>query len=152
MKHRFLLDKNIFHHAIKGVDKNDIPDLTCANLILLITSNCHRIVINGFLRSRYIFHLNNLMLNRSGVLQPLFVLNQLVHNSLKFVPEWEEPPALPSSCRVPDEDVNVVRAALISHPKIVTADEDLKNAINECEALHLEALSPADAIILASEQ
>jgi hypothetical protein len=151
MKHHFLLDENIFHHAIKGVDRNDRPDLTCTKLVLQIASNCHRIILNGFLRERYRVHLRGLMTHRPGVLQPLFVLNELVLNSLKVVNELDQPPMLPSSCDVPAEDIEVVRAALISHPKFVTSDHKLMAAINRCEALHLRALSPSEAIILAAD-
>jgi hypothetical protein len=79
------------------------------------------------------------------------VLSELVYNAQKLVHEGEEPPALPSNCNIPTEDINVVRAALISHPKLVTADVDLMTAVNGCEALHLQAISPAEAIILASD-
>jgi hypothetical protein len=96
-------------------------------------------------------HLNNLQRDRSGVLQPVFVLTQLVKNSLKIVWEYENPPALPLGSSIPAEDIDVVRAALISHPKFITADRELREAINSCEALHLTAIHPAEALILAQD-
>ena len=65
--------------------------------------------------------------------------------------EHENPPALPANNLIPAEDVEVVRAALISHPKFITADRELREAINRCEALHLTAMEPADALVLAQD-
>jgi hypothetical protein len=46
---------------------------------------------------------------------------------------------------------DVVRAGLISHPKFVTNDPVLGGAINSCQALHLTALTPQEAVQFASE-
>lgn len=79
------------------------------------------------------------------------VLRELVQNSLKFVWDPDNPPALPSGCVIAAEDIEVVRGALISNPQFVTSDDELREAINTCEALHLEAMAPADALILARD-
>ena len=151
MKHHFLLDENVLHHAVKGVDQNDNQDSTCAELVLRIASNCHRVVVNQFLYERYRSQIQVLMNVKSGILQPLYLLNQLILNSLKFVWQYENLPSLPSGCFIPTEDVDVVRSALISHPIFVTSDEDLRKAINDCEALHLRAIHPTEALILARD-
>jgi len=82
---------------------------------------------------------------------PCSFSTQLVKNSLKIVWENENPPALPMGSIIPAEDIEVVRAALISHPKFITADRELREAINSCEALHLTAIRPAGALILAND-
>ncbi len=84
-------------------------------------------------------------------MQPAFFI-QLFENSLKVAWEHDNPPALPSGCAIPAEDIDIVRTALISHPKFVTADHELLRAINSCEALHLRAITPADAIALAQDK
>jgi hypothetical protein len=151
VKYHFLLDENLFHFAIKGVDAHGNPDLTCTQLLLLIASNCHRIIMSTFLRKRYIVHLESLKQEKAGVLQPTFVVAQLIHNSTKFVMQYDNPPQLPAGCAIPAEDVDVVRAALISHPKFVTGDEELRQAINHCAALYLNAIDPTTALVLAQD-
>ncbi len=151
MKRRFLLDENVIHHAIKGVDEHDNRDLTSAELVLLIARNCHSITLNRFLHDRYVVHIRNLQAVKSGVLQPVFMLNQLVLNPTKAVWEHDNPPGLPEGCDIPAEDVDVVRSALISHPIFVSADENLRRAINNCEALHLQAVAPHEALKTAQE-
>ena len=151
MKHRFLLDENILHHAIKGVDKHDNEDFSAAYLVLFIASNCHTIVLNDFLQRRYNVHLKQLATVKSGILQPIFVLKQMVFNASKVARENDVPPDLPANCQIPAEDVDVVKAALISHPIIVTADDDLRLAVNACEALHLRAMDPVAALELAHD-
>ncbi len=151
MKRRFLLDENVIHHAIKGVDEHDNPDLTSAELVLLIARNCHSFLLNRFLHDRYMVHIRNLKAVKSGVLQPVFMLNQLVLNPAKAVWEFDNPPRLPEGCDLPAEDVDVVRSALISHPIFVSAEENLRRAINNCEALHLQAVAQHEALTIAQE-
>ncbi|MGO9643068.1 MAG: hypothetical protein ACLP1Y_17390 [Candidatus Acidiferrales bacterium] len=151
MKYHFLLDENILHHAIRGVDSHERPDLTSARLVLLIAQNCHRIVLNEFLVSRYTKQLEKLKALKSPVLGPAFLAKALVHNESKFVMQFNAPPRLPKRCGVPAEDADVVRAALISHPIFVSAEDGLRRAVNDCEALHLRAISPEEALILAHE-
>ena len=152
MKHQFLLDENILHHAIKGVDARNSPDLTATKLALLIAQNCHKIVMNKELWNRYWQHLPDLLRPRPSALEPLFLLNQLVKNSAKLI--WDSPqaPELPQGITVPPEDIPIVRIALISRPKVVTADGDLREAINSQPSLGLTALTPAEAIELAKDQ
>src|SRR3989454_8327304 len=45
-----------------------------------------------------------------------------------------------------------VRAALISHPFVVTAEERLKDAINNFSGLGLKAITPAEALELARSE
>lgn len=151
MKYHFLLDENVLHHAVKGVDAQNNTDFTAAQLVLLIGQNCHRIVVNGFLHGRYLAHIKDLEASKSGVLQPLFFLKELIRNSAKVVWEHQDPPQLPNCPGIPREDADMVRAALVSRPVFVTAEANLKSAINECEALHLRAVDPAEAIPLARE-
>jgi hypothetical protein len=112
VKHRFLLDENVLYHAIRGVDRHNNFDLTCTELLVRISRNCHKIIVSTFLWQRYTVRVNALKQHRPGVLQPAFVLGELIYNSAKFVAEYNNPPQLPASCHIPAEDVDIVRAAM----------------------------------------
>jgi hypothetical protein len=151
VKHSFLLDENILYHSIKGIDLQGNQDLAAMELVVRIARNCHSIRYNRFLLGRYTNHLNTLKNDPANILNPLFFQRHFFANSLKAIREDAEPPHLPSSANIPNEDVDVVRAALISHPKFITNDPELKQAILKCEQLHLTALSPGEAIQYALE-
>ncbi len=151
MKHSFLLDENLLYRSIQGVDPNGELGLASMHLVLLIAQNCHSIRYNSFLLTRYMHHLSILKNEKSKILDPLFFHRLFFGNSLKAVMEHAEPPPLPSSARIPNEDIDVVRAALVSHPKFITNDPDLMEAINSCQQLHLTALTPQQAMQFASQ-
>jgi hypothetical protein len=151
VKHSFLLDENILYHSIKGVDLNGNQDLTAMELVVLIARNCHHIRYNSFLLGRYRLHLAALRNEPSRLLEPAFFERLFFGNSLKAVREDAVPPHLPASAHIPNEDVDVVRAALVSHPKFITNDPKLTAAINGCEHLHLTVLTPQQAMQYASE-
>ncbi len=152
MKHAFLLDENVLHHAVKGVNERDEPDSTAIELVLLIARNCHTITANSELWGRYQRQLAKLFHVRPRALEPVFFLRELLHNSQKVRHEVSDPPELPPAVQIPTEDIAVVRAALISCPKVVTSDYELREAINGQSVLQLQALTPMEALPLASEQ
>jgi hypothetical protein len=151
VKHSFLLDENILFHSIKGTDLHGNDDLTAMRLVVLIATGCHHICYNSTLLDRYRRQLEKLKNERVGGLEPTFFYRFLFGNSLKAVMEYAPPPQLPSSAKIPDDDIPVVRAALVSHPKLVTNDPKLMKAVNACEQLHLTALDPAEAMRYATE-
>ena len=151
MKHTFLLDENILHFAVKGVDRRDDFNLDAVELLRLIARNCHTIVADSVLLGRYYSHLANLMKQPSPALQPTSFLNNFVHNSLKFRFEYADPPDLPDDSDIPPKDTHIVRAALISNTLIVTGDEELQATVNSSK-MGLRALSPKEAIELAREE
>jgi hypothetical protein len=120
-------------------------------LVVLIARNCHHICYNSFLLGRYRLHLAALRNERSRLLEPAFFERLFFGNSLKAVREEAEPPHLPASAHIPNEDIDVVRAALVSHPKFITNDPELMDAINDCQQLHLTALTPQQAMPFASD-
>lgn len=151
MKHRFLLDENILHHGIKGVDRHDNPDSTATSLLRLIAKNCHRIVLNPELLDRYKVQLKKLERERAPALEPAFFLRELLHKSEKRTLEYDDPPELPPGLILPQEDVPVVRAALLSKPLVVTADEELSESINNQAIFGLRAISAEEALPFANE-
>lgn len=152
MKHKFLLDENILHFAIKGVDEYDQPDLTSMELVLRIARNCHKIVVNNFLRQRYWFQIKRIRSERRPpALEPVSVIKQIVHNSEKWSFEYADCPEIPAGVSVPLEDVEIVRLALLARVLIVTGDGPLTLAVNSAPALGIKAITPADALALARE-
>jgi hypothetical protein len=151
VKHSFLLDENILYHSIKGVDLYGNLDLSSAQLVVLIARNCHSIRYNAFLLGRYRHHLSILKNEKSKILDPIFFERLFFGNSLKAVSENAVPPQLPASAHIPNEDIDVVRAALVSHPKFITNDPELREAINSCQQLHLAAMNSQQAMQFASE-
>jgi len=151
VKHSFLLDENILYHSIKGVDLYGNLDLSAMELVVLIARNCHHIRYNSFLLGRYKAHLAALRNEPARLLEPAFFERLFFGNSLKAVREDVEPPHLPANAHIPNEDIDVVRAALVSHPKFVTNDPALTEAITGCQHLHLTVLTPQQAMQFASQ-
>ena len=151
MKHRFLLDIMVIYHAVEGIDEAHNPDATSADLLDLIGSNCHTVVVDNVLAERYSSHLKKLFAIPSLLYKTTEILTAIFYNSSKLFIEAAAAPELPEGITVPKEDEYIVRAALISRPLVVTAEEKLKNAINNQPILGLRALTPAEALELARE-
>jgi hypothetical protein len=151
LKHRFLLDLNIIYHAVRGVDKHDNPDQSCAELVRLIGQNCHKIVVNAYLFGEYLARLKELYLTKAPALPPIYFVQQLLFKAEKFSQEMGPLPAIPPSVEIPREDIEIVRSALVSRPILVAADEQLCDAVNKSAVLGLQAMAPADALELARD-
>ena len=152
MKHTFLLDENILYFAVKGVDARDNPDLTATQLLYLIAKNCHKTVADKVLIQRYWGHFNALSNVPRPIMPALFFITQFVKNCSKLNVEYSaEPPQIASNIQIPNEDVHIVRAALMFGAVVITADEQLRTAINSALELKLRALNLSEAIKLARE-
>jgi len=148
----FLLDENILLHAIRAVDRHNNRDETAARVILTIVEVCHSIVIHHEVMVRYIRKLNGLKGERSPFLSPSYLFSQLLKRSDKQILQYDDLPPLPTGVKVPAEDEYLVRAALISRPLVVTADEELYGAIRSQPVLGLEVLWPNEAVERARER
>lgn len=148
MAQRFLLDENILYEAIRGVDKYDNPDGTAAELLRRIYEICHVIVIHHSLLDRYWAHLSPLAQNHATALEAIQFINDFIKNSSKCILEYDELPDLPEEAKIPEEDIPIVRAALISRPTIITDDEELQTSIRAHVGLSLAAHSPSQALEL----
>ena len=151
MKHRFLLDIMVIYHAIKGVDEAGNPDQTSGELVRLIGENCHTVVADNEISERYSQHLKKLLSIPSLLYKTTEFLSEVIYNSSKFVVEVSSAPELPPGVRVPREDEYVVRAALISHPIVVTAEQRVLRDVNTQSLLALKAVTPAEALELAKD-
>jgi len=144
----------VLYHAIREVDEAGTPDPTCAELVRLIGDYCHGIVVDMTVKDRYERHLSELFSQPQYQTQAALFLANVVYNPDKFVVETSEPPELPPSVMgdIPREDRYLVRAGLISHPIIVTAEKRLISGINKHrQVLELTAITPAEALKLAEE-
>jgi len=149
----FLLDENILYHAIRGVDKHDQPDLTAQELVEAIAKICHGISVHPCLSERYQTTFKKLREHPPRSSAAVRFLRELLHNSSKRGYEMGDLPLLPQGVQLPREDEEIVRAALISKPVIVTADEELEEAINsQQEKLGLQALDAVRALELAESE
>jgi len=151
VKHRFLLDIMVIYHAIKGVDEAGNPDQTSGELVRLIGKNCHTVVADKEIAERYSRHVKKLLSIPSLLYKTTEFLSEVIFNSSKFVVEASPAPELPPGVKVPPEDKYVVRAALISHPIVVTAEKRVLRDVNAQSVLGLRAVTPAEALEFAKD-
>jgi hypothetical protein len=152
VRHTFLLDDNILYHAIRGVDRHENPDDTAARLVQTIIKVCHTFAIHEVVRIRYLRILDQLKKERSPYLQPTYFFNQLLKRADKRTFQYDDLPTLPKGCNVPRKDEYLVRAALLSLPLLVTADEPLYKSIKDNPGLGIEVLWPHEALGRARER
>jgi len=141
----------VLYHAIKGVDEAGNPDQTCGELVRLIGANCHTVVADDELAERYSRHIKELLSIPSLLYKTIEFLGDVIYKSSKFVVEESPAPELPPGVKVPREDEYVVRAALISHPVVVTSEKRVLRDVNTQSALGLRAVTPTEALELAIE-
>jgi hypothetical protein len=141
----------VIYHAIKGVDEAENPDQTSGELVRLIGENCHTVVADNELTERYSRVLKELLSIPSLLYKTTEFLWEVIYNSSKFVVEVSPAPELPPGVRAPRGDEYVLKAALISHPIVVTADKKLLRDVNAQSALGLRAVTPAEALEFAKE-
>jgi len=152
VRQTFLLDENILYHAIRRVDKHNIPDSTAAELIDAIGEICHVIFVHPTLIDRYQTALKKLRQHPPRSEEAKDFLKQLLYNNLKRTLEYSELPDLPPGVQVPRKDEHIVRAALISRPTIVAEDSDLLEAINNQPELGLQAMDARMALEFAKSE
>ena len=153
MTQRFILDENIVILAERGETDRGEPDLSCRTLFAQIIEICHTIVLDPTLWEKY--H-SQLMSPRYDQLQGGISLLPIIYNAaiiegkvdlrkLNAAPFLEEE-NIPQGSR---DDVEVVRLAVETGATLVTTDESLRHALNDCgvqEQYHLRLLSPSEAL------
>lgn len=121
--------------------------------LILCAHNCHRIVLDSHLRSRFYARINEgRSLQRKGeLLAPgiLDALTMFVATEGKITEIARESPPLESESGIPKEDRLLARAAKAARAPIVTGDDAFRSAVNASQELRqagVEARSPKDAI------
>lgn len=84
-------------------------------------------------------------------MEPVAFITELVYKAEKRSFEANQCPDLPHGVEVPRKDVEIVKLAYLTKVRIVTADGPLRDAVNGHPSLQLEALTPVEALPLASE-
>ena len=144
----------VIFFAIKEQNAQQQRDRTCADLVQLIGQNCHSLVVDRTISQKYDSRLSEFFSQPHYLTQSALFLANVVHNAQKFVVETPEPPEIPAGLigDIPHEDRYVVKAALISHPIVVTDEVALLAAINRNhKLLGLKAITPAEALELAKD-
>ena len=144
----------VIFFAIKQQNAEQQRDKTCANLIELIGQNCHSLIVDKMINQKYDSRLSEFFSQPQYQTQAMLFLADVVHNPQKFVIETSVPPEIPPGAvgHIPHEDRYVVKAALVSHPIVVTDERRLLNASNENSALlGLKAITPCEALELAKD-
>jgi hypothetical protein len=95
--------------------------------------------------------LHQLSQTKAPALPPIDFILQLLFKAEKFNQEMAELPAIPAGVELPQEDIEIVRSALVSLPILVAADEPLRDAVNKSIVLGLRAISPESALELARD-
>ncbi|HTV53453.1 MAG TPA: hypothetical protein VMI06_00895 [Terriglobia bacterium] len=107
---------------------------------------------------RYLLGRYNKALRRLGENPPLSLvaqnfIKQLLHNSAKATWHYADLPALPEGVAGPQEDLDIIRLALISRPILVTNDSGLREAVKgHHDLLSLDALDAHEALELARSE
>ncbi|MCX9009782.1 MAG: hypothetical protein OIN66_01550 [Candidatus Methanoperedens sp.] len=160
MKHKFVVDENIFYCAIKCVDEYENKDFSSARFITLLQKNCHKMHFDRESNHHYEKNLQNklesISLKESDLLGLGIakIIQDIVHNSEKTIREYSGSMQFPNENELPHKDVYIVRCANYFSAKIVTLDKDLRDTVNAHAFLKqkgVKALHPKDAIKLASE-
>lgn len=153
MRLTFLLDENILYHAVRGVDKHDRPDPSAAELLRAIATICHGIFVHQCLLDKYGNALRKLKENPPRSLDAQNFIKQLLYNSAKATRHYADLPALPEGLTAPREDLDIIRAALVSRSILVTNDSGLREAVNgHHDLLSLNALDAREALELAKSE
>jgi hypothetical protein len=144
----------VIFFAVKEENAQQQCDRTCANLIELIGQNCHCLIVDKTMNEKYDSRLSEFFSQPQYQTQAALFLANVVHNPQKFIIETSAPPEIPPAvvAHIPHEDRYVVKAALLSHPIVVTDERRLRDAINDNHtSLRLKAISPSDALELAKD-
>lgn len=160
MKHKFIVDENIFYCAIRSVDEFDKHDTNSARFLYLLRKNCHKIYLDIIANRR---NENNIQKKLESIeltdpikpdIRIVSLINNIFHTSEKIIREFTESPGFPDEEKIPRKDIYLARCANHSSAIIVTLDKEFRDSINAHASLKhngVKALHPKDAMVLASE-
>ncbi|MBI3099531.1 MAG: hypothetical protein HYY93_15090 [Planctomycetes bacterium] len=137
MKYLFLLDENVLRHAVASAGMYGKPDAPTAQVIRLIGQNCHSVVLDPEIRSRYRRHLDeigSLTWDHAGfALSVLTSFFGLLGTAEKVGEDPLSPPLLETQIEeaIPVKDRFAVRAAVRHHAILVTNDDTLRARVDE---------------------
>ncbi len=158
MKHKFIVDENIFYCAIRCVDEYNNIDTSSARFLEYLWKNCHKIYLDKECNKRFEKTIR-IKIGKISETEPvsdgiLFLINNIIYTSEKIMREFLDSLSFPDDETIPRKDVYIARCANHFSAKIVTLDKDFRDSVNNHAFLKqngVKALHPKDAIKLASE-
>ncbi len=159
MKHKFIVDENIFYCAIHGVDEYNDIDTSSARFLTYLLKNCHKICLDEKYNKQFEKTIR-IKLGNISKTEPILpgidiLIQEIVHTSEKMMRDFSNSGEFPDDEKIPHKDLYIARCANHFSAKVITLDGDLKDAINANPFLKekgIEALRPEDAIPLAFEK
>lgn len=123
MKQKFVLDENIVVFADTLTDATGHYDPSSFYIMSDITRNCHALVVDKELRSRYDKKFRQLQQDSRGIRSPVVtrLITSLQSNTIKYV-YLENAPQYKFEHLFPTEDRFLARIAAESNATIVTLD------------------------------
>lgn len=153
MKHKFIVDENIFYCAIRGVDEYDNKDTSSARFLVYLLKNCHNICLDEKCNKRFEktirIKLGNISKTESVLPGFDLLIQDIVHTSEKIIREFSNSGEFPDDEKIPRKDLYLARCANYFSAKVVTLDMEFRDAVNANSFLKdrgIEALDPKNAI------
>ena len=149
MKYKFVLDENVFKHALNRVDKYNKPDDSAMNLLRDISNNCHRIILDKKLNRVFINVLEKLKSTKAERNDRfLFALMKIKINGQKYLfqdyvaKDLEDFQGIEN---MPDDDAFMAKLAIEEGAHyIVTSDENFETAIKNNDFLACQKIFSLD--------
>jgi len=153
MKHKFIVDENIFYCAIRGVDEYDNRDTSSARFLAYLLKNCHKICLDRECNKRFEKTIQTKLGNISKT-EPVLpeidlMIQNIIHTSEKIIRDFSNSGEFPDDEKIPRKDLYLARCANYFSAKVVTLDMEFRGAINANSFLKergIEALDPKNAI------
>lgn len=159
MKHKFIVDENIFYCAIRGVDEYDNRDTNSARFLAYLLNNCHKICLDEKYNKQFEKTIR-IKLGNISKTEPVLpgidlLIQNMIHTADKIIRDFYDSGEFPDDEKIPRKDLYLARCANYFIAKVVTLDTEFRDAINANLFLKekgIEALRPEDAIPLAREK
>lgn len=151
MKKNFVLDLNIIPQSWLGTNERGHEDLSSARLVLNIIANCHRIIVNNYLLSKYSEKTDEVKRIHRGakVLNAINVLHQAMNITNKVKIDSDILNISFPEGSFHDDDIPIVTLAARNQAILVTTDNNLIRKLREssiANSCSIKPERPEDAI------
>ena len=154
MKKSFVLDLNIIPQSWLGTNEQGIRDYSSALLLLDIIENCHRIIVNNYLLTKYSEKTDQVKRIHRGakILNAINVIHQAMKTTNKVKIESDILDISFPEGSFHDDDLPIVTLAARNRAVLVTTDNNLIRKLRESSIAHSYSIKPErpeDAIMYA---
>ncbi len=126
MKHKFIVDENIFYCAIRGVDEHNKRDTSSARFLAYLINNCHKICLDEKYNKRFEKTIQKKLgkISRTEPVLPQIdlMIQNMVHTSEKIIRDFSDSGEFPDDKKIPHKDLYLARCANHFSAKVVTLD------------------------------